>query len=76
MPQHVVWRMGGSAAETIRQPRDRLKGQPQERQHSAAAQAGRGTDCPRRGVQYFLREGSSPEGPRPGIPLFGICGAR
>jgi hypothetical protein len=23
--------MGGSAAETIRQPRDRLKGQPQER---------------------------------------------
>lgn len=28
--------MGGSAAETIRQPRDRLTGQPQERQHSAA----------------------------------------
>ena len=28
--------MGGSAAETIRQPRDRLRGQPQERQHSAA----------------------------------------
>jgi len=26
--------MGGSAAETIRQPRDRLTGQPQEREHS------------------------------------------
>lgn len=29
-------RMGGSKAETIRQPRDRLNRQPQERQHSAA----------------------------------------
>jgi hypothetical protein len=29
-----VW--AGAEAETIRQPRDRLKGQPQERQHSAA----------------------------------------
>ena len=28
--------MGESAAETVRQLRDRLKGQPQERQHSAA----------------------------------------
>jgi hypothetical protein len=38
-PKAVSWkrkqrRMGGSAAETIRQPGDRLKGQPQEREHS------------------------------------------
>jgi hypothetical protein len=29
-------RMGGAPAKTIRQPRDRLTGYPQERQHSAA----------------------------------------
>jgi hypothetical protein len=28
--------MGGASAETTRGSRDRLKGQPQERQHSAA----------------------------------------
>ena len=33
--------------------RDRSTGQPQERQHSAAHKgAGRGTDCPRRGVPH------------------------
>jgi hypothetical protein len=32
-----VWvSAGGQNSETIRQPRDRLTGQPQERQHSAA----------------------------------------
>jgi hypothetical protein len=37
--------MGGSAAETIRLPRDRLIGQPRECQHSDA-EGGTGTDCP------------------------------
>ena len=49
--------------EPIRRPRDRLIGQPQERQHSAAA-GGRGTDCPRRGVPYQEREGIVTEWPR------------
>ncbi|SDR63749.1 hypothetical protein SAMN05519103_08993 [Rhizobiales bacterium GAS113] len=38
--------MGGSEAETIRQPRDRLRGQPQERQHSDAAE-GQLSSCAR-----------------------------
>ena len=44
-------------AKTVRQPRDRLTGQPQEPQHSAAVllTAGGGTDCARRGVQFVLR---------------------
>jgi hypothetical protein len=50
-------RMGGSAAETIRQPRDRLKGHPPERQHGAPSSAKSGTECPRRGAQYDLRHG-------------------
>jgi hypothetical protein len=41
--------MGGSVAEPIRQPRDRLKGQPQERQHSAAAGGTRDRLPPARG---------------------------
>jgi hypothetical protein len=41
----------------------------------APPKAGRGTDCPRRGVHWFLREGLLPEKPRQRIP-FGICGAR
>jgi hypothetical protein len=53
--------MGGSAAETIRQPRDRLKGQPQERQHSAAVGGTRDRLPPARGA-VALREGSSPNG--------------
>src|ERR1700730_6217393 len=50
-------RMGGSEAETIRQPRDRLKGHPQEREHS---DAGGGTQdrVPRRGVPLCVRDGS------------------
>jgi hypothetical protein len=70
--------MGGSRAETIRQPRDRLKGHPQERQHSAchffASDRESGTECPRRGVHYNVREGSKSEGPRPGIPFAGSKG--
>ena len=56
-----------SGATTTRQLRDRLKGHPQEREHSdvlAKAGTARGTECPRRGVHYLLREGSLPEGPR------------
>ena len=46
-------RMGGSEAETIRQPRDRLKGQPQERQHSAAEGGTRDRPPPARGSCAF-----------------------
>ena len=43
--------MGGSAAETIRQPRDRLKGQPQERQHTAASWRDAGPTGPGEGCR-------------------------
>jgi hypothetical protein len=56
--------MGGSAAETIRQPRERLRGQPQERQHSATAGGTRDRPAPAR-VPYGLRAGSSPDGRDP-----------
>jgi hypothetical protein len=39
--------MGGALAETTRGSRERLKWQPQERQHSAA-EGGTRDDCPRR----------------------------
>ena len=38
-------------------------------------QAGRGTDCPRRGVPYLLREGSLPKA-ETRHPTFGIYGCR
>jgi len=54
--------MGGSLAETIRQPRDRTKGQPQERQHSAGHSGvsvrDAGPTAPGEGYIIFLREGS------------------
>jgi hypothetical protein len=53
--------MDGSAAETIRQPRDRLRGQPQERERKATPQAARRIDCPRRGVPN-QRQGWKPNG--------------
>jgi hypothetical protein len=37
--------------------------------------AGPGTECPRRGVHYDWREGSSPKA-ETRHPAFGICGAR
>jgi hypothetical protein len=43
-------RMGGSAAETIRQPRDRLTGHPQERQHSDGEAGARDRVPPARGT--------------------------
>lgn len=69
-------RMGGSEAETIRQPRDRLIGQPQERQHRAAVISGtRDRLPPARGADYLAR-GIVTAWPRPGIPLAGSAGAR
>jgi hypothetical protein len=58
--------MGGSAAEAIRQPRDRMKGHPQEHQHSARVarsksegDAGmRDRVPPARGTLSYVREGS------------------
>lgn len=54
--------MGGSAAETIRQSRDRLTGQPQERQHSAAAWRDAGPTAPgeRRNRNFLKRQRSLP----------------
>ena len=60
------WRMddersvGACAAETIRRPRDRLKGQPQERQHSAAAGGTRNRLPPARGT-IWKRDGARPK---------------
>jgi hypothetical protein len=57
--------MGGSEAETIRQPRDRLTGQPQEGQHSGHRRRDPGPTAPGEGCRIlFVRKGSSPEGPR------------
>jgi hypothetical protein len=55
--------MGENEAKTIRQPRDRLKGLPQEREHSDAAGGTRDRPPPARGT--LLREGLKPEGARP-----------
>lgn len=55
------WRMGRSQAQVIRRRRDRLKGQPQECQHSAAAGGTRDRLPPAR-RSLSLREGSSPKG--------------
>ena len=41
-----------ASANAIRQPRDRLRGQPQERQHSAARRRDAGPTAGRRGVPY------------------------
>jgi hypothetical protein len=51
-------RMGGSAAETIHQPRDRLKRQPQEGQHSAAVGGTRDRLPPARGAASPVRDRS------------------
>jgi hypothetical protein len=67
-----VW--AGASAETIRQPRDRIKGQPQERQHSAAAGGTRDRLPPARG-SIFAR-GIVTRRAETRHPGFGICGAR
>ena len=59
------WRMSRSAAETIRQPRDRLKGQPQERQHSAAVGGTRDRPPPARGTIISCARDRSPKGRDP-----------
>jgi hypothetical protein len=43
-------RISQSAAQAIRQPRDRLRGQPQERQHSDGKAGTRGRLPPARGT--------------------------
>jgi hypothetical protein len=84
-------RMDGAPAETIRQPRDRLKGQPQEHQHSAASwrdagptAPGKGCRCERQGWKPACAETASapfttarPEGGRDAeSPARRICGLR
>ena len=65
------WRISRSAAEAIRQPRDRLKRQPQERQHSAAVFGGtRDRLPPARGAVSCVRD-RSPSGPKPPLGGFG-----
>jgi len=56
---------GGAPATTTRRRRDRLKGHPQERQHSAANGGTRDRVPPAR-RSLFLREGSLPEAETPG----------
>ena len=57
------WRISRSAAEAIRQPRDRLKRQPQERQHSAAVFGGtRDRLPPARGAIPLASWDRSPKG--------------
>ena len=58
-----VW--ARAKAETIRQPRDRLTGQPQERQRSAADFGGTRDRLPPARVPYELREGSLPKAETP-----------
>ena len=62
-PLHDKGRMGESEAQTIRQPRDRLRGQPQERQHSAAGGGTRDRLPPARGA--VLASGMEAGWPRP-----------
>jgi len=56
--------MDRSGAQAIRQPRDRLKGQPQERQHSAAKGGTRDRLPPASGTLYFARGMVTLKGPR------------
>jgi hypothetical protein len=45
--------MGGSEAETIRQPQDRLTGQPQERSLIAGVGSTPVSDCQKAGCRPF-----------------------
>jgi len=58
-------RMGESEAQTIRQPGDRLRGQPQERQHSAAEGGTRDRLPPARGTVFA--SGMEAEWPQPSL---------
>jgi hypothetical protein len=69
------WRIRRSEAETTRRRRDRLKGQPQERQHSAAVRRDAGPTAPGEGYRIFLREGSLPKAETRHPDSSGICGA-
>ena len=74
--QAVAWLKGVSGereAETTRHPRDRLKGQPQERQHSAAVRRDAGPTAPGEGDRPSCARDRYRR-PRPGIPLAGSAG--
>jgi len=78
-PQEREHSDGEAGTRDRLQPRDRLKGQPQKRQHSdvrphACGGTGRGTDCARRGVHYDLARGM--EARRAETPLLLILAAR
>ena len=65
-------RISRSEAKAIRQPRDRLKRQPQERQHSAAVFGGtRDRLPPARGAVPLASWDRSPSGPKPPLGGFG-----
>jgi len=65
-------RISRSAAKAIRQPRDRLKRQPQERQHSAAVFGGtRDRLPPGEGCRTSCVRDRSPSGPKPPLGGFG-----
>ena len=55
--------MGKSASAAHRGPRDRFKGQPQERQHSAAVRRDAGPTAP--GERYLFARGIVTEGRDP-----------
>jgi hypothetical protein len=65
--------MGGSAAETILQPRDRLTGHPKSVSIAPPSSAGRETSAPGEGFNMPLRAGSLPKAETP-YPDCGICG--
>src|SRR5580700_1010140 len=65
LPQDVVGHMGGSEAESIRQPRDRGKraaaGASAKRRPTVYGGVGAGPTTPGEGCEIFPREGSSPQ---------------
>jgi hypothetical protein len=74
LPNHTKdGRISRSAAQAIRQPRDRLRGQPQERQHSAAEGGTRDRLPPARGSLLVAR-GIVTRRAGPRIPPSGSAG--
>src|SRR5580704_8370677 len=67
------WRVGRSEAEDIRRRRDRLKGHPQELQHSAAVRREAGSSAPGEAFNISCAKDRDRR-PRPGIPVSGSAG--
>ena len=68
--------LGGAKRKQLCRRRDRLKGQPQQHQHSAAVLGGtRDRLPPGEAFRFLLREGSLPKA-ETRHPAFRICGAR